>query len=53
MADPATGYIRISRFAEETDAEFQKAVADLRAKGMKQLIIADQDNGGGYLGAAV
>lgn len=52
MADPATGYIRISRFAEETDAEFQKAVADLRAQGMKQLIIDLQDNGGGYLQAA-
>ena len=52
MADPITGYIRISRFAEETDAEFRKAVADLRAKGMKQLIIDLQDNGGGYLQAA-
>lgn len=52
MADPTTGYIRISRFAEETDAEFQKAVADLKAKGMKQLIIDLQDNGGGYLQAA-
>lgn len=52
MADPSTGYIRISRFAEETDAEFRKAVADLRSKGMKQLIVDLQDNGGGYLQAA-
>ncbi|MDE5940985.1 MAG: S41 family peptidase [Muribaculaceae bacterium] len=52
MADPKTGYIRISRFAEETDAEFRKAVKELRAKGMKQLIIDLEDNGGGYLNAA-
>lgn len=52
MADPQTGYIRISRFAEETDAEFRKAIAKLRKLGMKQLIIDLQDNGGGYLNAA-
>ena len=52
MADPQTGYIRISRFAEETDAEFRKAVKKLRSQGMKQLIIDLEDNGGGYLNAA-
>lgn len=52
MADPRTGYIRISRFAEETDEEFRKAIKNLRAQGMKQLIIDLEDNGGGYLNAA-
>lgn len=52
MADPKTGYIRISRFAEETDAEFRKAVAQLKKEGMKNLIIDLTDNGGGYLNAA-
>jgi carboxyl-terminal processing protease len=52
MADNITGYIRISRFGEETDNEFQKAVKELRAQGMKQLIIDLEDNGGGYLNAA-
>lgn len=52
MADPQTGYIRISRFAEETDAEFRKAVAGLRKQGMKNLVIDVSDNGGGYLNAA-
>ena len=52
MADPQTGYIRISRFAEDTDAEFRKAVAQLRKEGMKNLIIDLTDNGGGYLNAA-
>lgn len=52
MADPATGYIRISRFGEETEKEFEKALSDLRAKGMQNLIIDLEDNGGGYLQAA-
>lgn len=52
MADPQTGYIRISRFAEETDSEFRKAVAELRKQGMKNLIVDVADNGGGYLNAA-
>lgn len=52
MADPTTGYIRISRFGEETEKEFEKALSDLRAKGMQNLIIDLEDNGGGYLQAA-
>lgn len=52
MADPTTGYIRISRFGEETEKEFEKALSDLRAKGMQNLIIDLEYNGGGYLQAA-
>lgn len=52
MADPETGYIRISRFGEETDAEFSRALRELRRQGMKNLILDLEDNGGGYLGAA-
>lgn len=52
MADPKTGYIRISRFAEQTPDEFKEALQKLRAKGMKNLIVDLQDNGGGYLNAA-
>ncbi len=52
MADATTGYIRISRFAEDTNTEFEKAVKQLRAQGMKQLIVDLEDNGGGYLNAA-
>jgi len=52
MADPKTGYIRISRFAEDTNAEFGKAVEKLRRQGMKNLIVDLEDNGGGYLNAA-
>lgn len=53
MANDSTGYIRVSRFAEDTADEVARAVDKLKAKGMTNLIIDLQDNGGGYLGAAV
>ncbi len=52
MAAPGVGYIRVSRFAESTAKEMEKALRDLKAKGMKDLIIDLEDNGGGYLNAA-
>lgn len=52
MADSVTGYIRITRFAEETAREVAQAIDKLRPQGMKNLIIDLSDNGGGYLGAA-
>lgn len=52
MAGPTTGYIRITRFAEETGNEVRSAIERLKARGMKNLIIDLSDNGGGYLGAA-
>ncbi len=52
MADPTTGYIRITRFAEDTPREVHEAIAKLRKQGMKKLILDLSDNGGGYLGAA-
>ncbi len=52
MADPKTGYIRISRFAEQTPDEFKEALKNLKKEGMKNLIVDLQDNGGGYLNAA-
>ena len=52
MADPQTGYISISRFAEDTAREVAEAIAKLRKQGMKNLIIDLSNNGGGYLGSA-
>ena len=52
MADSVTGYIRITRFAEETAREAAEAIARLKAQGMENLIIDLSDNGGGYLGSA-
>lgn len=53
MADKETGYIRISRFAATTGNEFAAALAKLQKKGMKNLILDLQGNGGGYLEAAI
>ena len=53
MVDDKTGYIRLNRFAAETAEEVQKALKDLKKKGMDRLILDLTDNGGGYLNAAV
>lgn len=53
MANDSVGYIRVSRFAESTSDEVAQAVRKLRGKGMRHVILDLEDNGGGYLGAAV
>jgi len=47
------GYIKISRFAATTFKEYLLAFDELKAKGMKNLILDLRDNPGGYLNAAV
>lgn len=53
MGTESTGYIKINRFAATTADEFKKALAELKAEGMENLILDLQGNGGGYLRAAV
>ena len=53
MLDDTTGYIRLSRFAESSAEEMEKAVKSLRKEGMRNLILYLQGNGGGYLNVAV
>ena len=53
MIRPEVGYIRIGSFGATTYSEFMEGIAKLEKKGMKQLILDLQDNGGGYLQAAV
>ena len=53
MIRPGIGYIRIGNFGATTYKEFMEGVGLLREKGMKDLILDLQDNGGGYLEAAV
>ena len=53
MIGPKTGYIKINRFAETTYEEFEKALSNLKKKGLASLIIDVRDNGGGYLEEAV
>ncbi len=53
MIRPRTGYIRIGNFGATTYDEFMAALNRLQEKGIDDLIIDLQDNGGGYLQAAV
>ena len=53
MIQPKTGYIRINRFGATTAEEFAEALKSLQKKGMKDLILDLQGNGGGYLNAAI
>src|SRR5574344_74362 len=53
MATPDVGYIKISSFGVTTVEEFEKALSELKSQGAKSLILDLQENGGGYLMAAV
>ena len=52
MAAPGIGYIKISKFALTTDADFRTALESLKKQGLQKLILDIRDNGGGYLNAA-
>ncbi len=53
MIDKKTGYIKLNRFSATTKKEFSDALAGLIEKGMKNLILDMEGNGGGYLNMAV
>lgn len=53
MIAPKTGYIRIGSFGANTYEEFMTSVNKLKAQGMENLVLDLQENGGGYLQAAV
>ena len=53
MIRPTIGYIRIGSFGLTTYKEFMEAVAILKQQGMNDLILDLEENGGGYLNAAV
>lgn len=53
MIRPGVGYVRIESFGETTYNEMMDALAKLKQQGMKKLILDLQENGGGYLKAAV
>lgn len=52
MVNKNTGYIRLSRFGISSSEEFLKAEKELKAKGMKNLILDLTGNGGGILQTA-
>ena len=50
---PGVGYIAMTGgFNQTTYAEFAEAMKDLKAKGMKQLVLDLKNNGGGLVGQA-
>ncbi len=53
MIRPEIGYIRIGNFGATTHQEFLEGLKILRDQGMQHLILDLQENGGGYLKAAV
>jgi carboxyl-terminal processing protease len=53
MIDEETGYIKVSRFAEQTYAEFMDGMAKLNKAGAKKVIIDLRGNPGGYLAAVI
>ena len=53
MVRPKVGYIRIGSFSATTHDEFCERLKALQKQGMKSLILDLQENGGGFLHAAV
>lgn len=53
MIRPGIGYIRIGSFGATTYTEFMEGLKELKKNGMRDLIVDLEDNGGGYLQAAV
>jgi carboxyl-terminal processing protease len=53
MVDKETGYIQISQFSLPTAQEFHTAALQLKAKGMKKLLLDLRGNGGGTMESAI
>src|SRR5581483_9380502 len=51
--DRKIAYIRITSFIQNTTEELKKALQDLKAQGMRGLVLDLRDNPGGLLSAAV
>ncbi len=53
MINEEIGYVKVSTFAQTTIREFLSAAEDLKARGMKKMIIDLRSNGGGIMEAAI
>ena len=53
MLTPKIGYIKLSQFARTSYVEMRKALKELRAEGMVQLVFDLRGNTGGYLDQAI
>ncbi len=52
MIDSRTGYLKVNRFARNTYAEFRGALARLKRRGLRRLVLDLRGNPGGYLDQA-
>jgi carboxyl-terminal processing protease len=52
MLNKETGYIKISRFGDQTDEDFIASLLHLQNAGLKNLVLDLRQNGGGYLNSA-
>jgi len=52
MLEKQTGYIKISRFGDQTDEDFIASLQQLQKRGLKNLVLDLRQNGGGYLNSA-
>jgi len=53
MINKEIGYIKLNRFAATTADEFLKALVELKANNMQDLVLDLRGNGGGYMTAAI
>ena len=53
MVTPTVGYVRINRFALNTEEEFARAMETLSRQGMQRVVIDLRGNGGGVMQAAI
>jgi carboxyl-terminal processing protease len=53
MVNDTLGYVKLSRFSRETYDEFLKAGENLKALGMRHIVLDLRDNGGGFMDAAI
>ena len=53
MLDKKTAYVKLNRFARNSQQEFHEALTKLKLRGMKNLVFDLRGNSGGYLGTAM
>ncbi len=53
MINDNIGYIKLTRFARTSLSEVKQSIAELEAKGMKNLILDLRNNSGGFLDIAI
>jgi carboxyl-terminal processing protease len=49
MLDARTGYVRLASFSRSASRELEQALAELRRRGMEQLLLDLRSNAGGFL----